>query len=231
MDQPVNPSDIIGRYGGGEFTGGPSRYAWGVGQVNVRPAASNDIPPLLALVRHYWEFEGIAGFTALRIELVLQRLLAEPRLGAIWVAESDARLVGYLIAVLVLSVEHQGLMGEIDEFFVGPEARASCIGAIWVAESDARLVGYLIAVLVLSVEHQGLMGEIDEFFVVPEARASGIGTQLLAAAEAALAVRGCVRLQLQLGVANSAARAFYQHRGYTARAGYELLDKPLGANA
>jgi|GEM_PF-587297 len=184
MDRAINRSDIIGRKRRRGFTGGPSRYARGVGQVNVRPAAPNDIPPLLALVRRYWEFEGIAGFTALGIELVLQRLLAEPRLGAIWVAESDARLVGYLIAVLVLSVEHHGFMGEI-----------------------------------------------DEFFVIPEARASGIGTQLLAAAETALAARGCVRLQLQLGVANSAARAFYQRRGYTARAGYELLDKPLGTRA
>ena len=156
----------------------------GVSEVNVRPAASNDIPPLLALVRRYWEFEGIAGFAALRIELVLQQLLAEPRLGAIWVAESDARLIGYLIAVLVLSVEHQGLMGEI-----------------------------------------------DEFFVLPEARSRGVGRQLLAAAETGLAARGCLRLQLQLRVANSAARAFYQRRGYTARAGYELLDKPLGAHA
>ena len=152
--------------------------------MNVRPAAPNDIPPLLALVRRYWEFEGIAGFAALRIELVLQRLLAEPRLGAIWVAESDARLVGYLIAVLVLSVEHQGLMGEI-----------------------------------------------DEFFVLPEARSRGVGRQLLAAAETALAARGCVRLQLQLRIANSEARAFYQRRGYTARAGYGLLDKPLAAHA
>ncbi len=152
--------------------------------MSVRPAAPNDIPPLLALVRRYWEFEGIEGFAALRIELVLQRLLAEPRLGAIWVAESDGRLVGYLIAVLVLSVEHRGLMAEI-----------------------------------------------DEFFVLPEARSRGVGRQLLAAAETALAARGCVRLQLQLRVANSEARAFYEHRGYTARAGYELLDKPLSTRA
>lgn len=152
--------------------------------MSVRPGAPNDIPPLLALVRRYWEFQGIEGFAALRIELVLQRLLAEPRLGAIWVAESDGRLLGYLIAVLVLSVEHRGLMAEI-----------------------------------------------DEFFVLPEARARGVGRQLLAAAETALAARGCVRLQLQLGVANSEARAFYQRRGYTARAGYELLDKPLAAHA
>ena len=152
--------------------------------MNVRPAAPNDIPPLLALVRRYWEFEGVAGFVALRVELLLQRLLAEPRLGAIWVAESDARLIGYLIAVLVLSVEHGGLMAEI-----------------------------------------------DEFFVLPEARSRGVGRQLLAAAETALAVRGCVRLQLQLGAGNAAARAFYQHRGYTARAGYGLFDKPLSTRA
>jgi len=143
--------------------------------VNVRPAAPNDIPALLALVRRYWEFEGIEGFPALRVELVLQRLLAEPQLGAVWVAESDGRLVGYLIAVLVLSVEHQGLNGR-----------------------DRRI---------LRPAGSALMRR---------------RRQLLAAAETALAARGCVRLQLQLGVANLAGRGFYQHRGYAARAGYEL---------
>jgi GNAT superfamily N-acetyltransferase len=150
--------------------------------MRVRPATAEDIPALLALVRRYWEFEGFTGFMALRVELVLKRLLAEPQLGAVQVAEADGRLLGYLIVVLVLSVEHQGLMGEI-----------------------------------------------DEFFVLPEARSQGVGGALLEAAESALAARGCVRLQLQIGVANEAARAFYQHRGYTARAGYGLFDKPLAA--
>jgi GNAT superfamily N-acetyltransferase len=148
--------------------------------VEIRRAVPADIPPLLDLIRRYWDFEGIAGFEALRIELVLKRLLAEP-----------------------------------------------ATGLIWVAESQRALVGYLIVVLVMSVEHRGLMGEIDEFFVLPAARSQGTGSQLLAAAEAELARRGCVRLQLQLGSANSAARTFYQRRGYGARAGYELLDKPL----
>ena len=151
-------------------------------KMNIRPAASSDIPALLALVRRYWHFEGIEGFTALRMELVLQRLLGDPRLGLIWVAESEGQLQGYLIAVLVLSVEHQGVMAEI-----------------------------------------------DEFFVMPEARTCGVGGRLLAAAETALAARGCVRLQLQLGVGNAGARAFYEHRGYSPRVGYELLEKPLAA--
>ena len=150
--------------------------------VEIRAAAPSDIPALLALVRRYWEFEGIEGFAALRVELTLQRLLAEPRLGAAWVAEERGDLAGYLIAVKVLSIEHLGVMAEI-----------------------------------------------DELFVLPEARARGIGAQLLAAAEAALARAGCVRLQLQLGVGNDAARGFYERRGYRARAGYRLLDKTLEA--
>jgi GNAT superfamily N-acetyltransferase len=149
--------------------------------VEVRPAACADIPQLLALVRRYWEFEGLGGFNALRTEVLLQRLLAEPALGAIWVAAAAHALQGYLIVVHVLSIEHQGLMAEI-----------------------------------------------DECFVLPEARTHGVGGALLTAAEGALRRRGCVRLQLQLGVRNAAARAFYERRGYAQRAGYELLDKALG---
>jgi len=150
--------------------------------VNVRAAAPGDIPQLLSLIRRYWEFERIAGFEALRIEMLLQRLLVEPRLGAVWVAEESGRLVGYLVAATLLSLEHGGLMAEV-----------------------------------------------DELFVLAEARSRGIGARLLAAAEAALAARGCVRLQLQLGADNGVARAFYEGRGYCARDGYRLLEKALPA--
>ena len=93
--------------------------------MDIRRARPGDIPQLLALIRRYWDFEGIEGFAALRIELVLKELLEGPvARGSIWVAEAHGALAGYLIVVLVMSVEHQGLMGEIDEFFVLPEARA-----------------------------------------------------------------------------------------------------------
>jgi ribosomal protein S18 acetylase RimI-like enzyme len=148
--------------------------------MQIRAAAPDDIPQLLTLIRRYWELEGITGFAALRIELLLKELLASPAAGSVWVAESQTALTGYLIVVLVMSLEHQGLMGEIDEFFVNPEARSQ-----------------------------------------------GVGEQLLAAAEAWLVRHGGVRLQLQLGVSNRRAQAFYERHGYAARAGYQLLDKPL----
>jgi GNAT superfamily N-acetyltransferase len=146
----------------------------------VRRAALPDVPQLLSLVRRYWEFEGLAHFDALRTELVLEGLVSQESRGALWVADEGGRLAGYLILVFVVSVEHGGLMAEIDELYV--------------CEAD---------------------------------RGRGTGASLLAACEEELRRRGCVRLQLQLAVANEAARGFYTRRGFAARAGYTLLDKPL----
>ena len=148
--------------------------------VNIRPAVPADIPQLLVLIQGYWEFERLEGFNPQRIEALLRQLLG-----------------------------------------------TASLGAAWVAEAHERLLGYAIVVQVLSLEHQGLMAEIDEFFVLPEARSIGVGAALLTALERALAADGCVRLELQLGVANAKARAFYQRQGFAGRDGYQLLDKAL----
>jgi ribosomal protein S18 acetylase RimI-like enzyme len=108
--------------------------------MDIRRARPGDIPQLLALIRRYWDFEGIGGFAALRIELVLKELLEGPAArGAIWVADTQGTLAGYLIVVLAMSVEHQGLMGEIDEFFVLPEARARGTGTRLLAAAESEL--------------------------------------------------------------------------------------------
>ena len=135
---------------------------------------------LAALVERYWEFESIGGFDRPRIESLLGSLLTAPNLGACWVSETQGRLSGYLVAVFMLSLEHGGLMAEI-----------------------------------------------DEIFVLPERRSAGLGAMLVAEAERDLAARGLLRLQLQLGVGNDAARRFYARHGFQRRAGYELLDKAL----
>jgi GNAT superfamily N-acetyltransferase len=105
----------------------------------IRIAVASDVPPLLSLVRRYWESDGIAGFDALRLELLLQRLVGNSELGQILVADRDAHLQGYLALVQVLSLEHGGLMAEIDEFFVLPEARAHGVGGALLAAAEAAL--------------------------------------------------------------------------------------------
>jgi GNAT superfamily N-acetyltransferase len=149
----------------------------------IRAAAVEDAADIVPLIESYWEFELIGGFDRPRVEALLRSLLAEPQRGACWVAAADGRLCGYLLTVFLFSLEHGGLMAEIDELFVASEVRSL-----------------------------------------------GTGALLLGAAERELAERGLVRLQLQLGIDNERARLFYERHGFRRRAGYELLDKPLGAH-
>jgi GNAT superfamily N-acetyltransferase len=105
----------------------------------IRAAEPADLPRLVELVGQYWQFEAIPGFDADHLSTLLTRVLSQSNLGAIWVAAVDEQLVGYLVAVYVLSLEQQGLVAEIDEFFVAPAARAAGVGAALLAAAEAGL--------------------------------------------------------------------------------------------
>jgi GNAT superfamily N-acetyltransferase len=107
--------------------------------VPIRLAKPGDVAKIAALVERYWEFESIGGFDQSRTEALLGSLLGAPQLGACWVAESDEGLSGYLLAVFMLSLEHGGLMAEIDEVFVLPHMRSAGLGALLVATAERDL--------------------------------------------------------------------------------------------
>ncbi len=95
-----------------------------------------DIAGVAALAERYWEFESIGGFDGPRILSLLTGLLSQPERGACWVAEAEGRLWGYLLAVFMFSLEHGGLMAEIDEIFVAPQMRSSGVGSLLVARAE-----------------------------------------------------------------------------------------------
>jgi ribosomal protein S18 acetylase RimI-like enzyme len=105
----------------------------------IRPATMEDVPGMASLVERYWEFEAIGGFDRPRIESLLGRLLSEPERGACWVAEANGRLCGYLLAVFMFSLEHGGLMAEIDEVFVSDEMRSAGLGSLLLARAELDL--------------------------------------------------------------------------------------------
>ena len=97
-------------------------------RVDIRLAAAADVRTLVMLVEQYWRFEAIEGFDAARVATLLERVIADPALGRAWLASVDGEPAGYLLAVFVFSLEHQGLTAEIDELFVAPSYRGHGLG-------------------------------------------------------------------------------------------------------
>jgi GNAT superfamily N-acetyltransferase len=107
--------------------------------MQIRPAVTADIAGVASLAEQYWEFESIRGFDRSRVEALLRQLFAQPECGACWVAVADGVLCGYLLAVFMFSLEHGGLMAEIDEVFVSAQKRSLGVGARLVAQAERDL--------------------------------------------------------------------------------------------
>jgi GNAT superfamily N-acetyltransferase len=104
----------------------------------IQPATVEDIDALLPMVEQYWKFENIEGFDPARMRALLTRVLEDASLGRIWISRVYGEPAGYLLAVYVFSLEHQGLTAEIDEFFIVPPHRGLGIGANMLAAAEAQ---------------------------------------------------------------------------------------------
>lgn len=104
----------------------------------IDPATVEDIDALLPMVEQYWRFENIEGFDPARVRSLLTRVLEDASLGRAWIARVYGEPAGYLLAVYVFSLEHQGLTAEIDEFFVVPQHRNLGIGGAMLAAAEAQ---------------------------------------------------------------------------------------------
>ncbi len=111
--------------------------------ISIQPAVPGDVETLLPMVEQYWRFENIEGFDAERMRSLLTRVLEDSNLGRVWLATVYGEPAGYLLAVYVFSLEHQGLTAEIDEFFVVPAHRGLGVGnqMLEAAENQFRIQG------------------------------------------------------------------------------------------
>jgi GNAT superfamily N-acetyltransferase len=125
----------------------------------IRLARDSDIESLASLVALYWEFESIPRFDRPRISTLLADFLREPQRGNCWVAEEGGRLVGYLLAVYLFSLEHGGMMAEIDEFFVLSEKRSSEVGSTLLDSASRAMRQEGITHLQLQLSTQNLNGK------------------------------------------------------------------------
>jgi GNAT superfamily N-acetyltransferase len=106
--------------------------------VQIQPASTDDLDLLLPLVERYWRFEAIEGFDATRVRTLLNRVIDDGALGRVWLARVYDEPAGYLLAVYVFSLEHQGLTAEIDEFFILPQHRGLGVGGKMLLTAEAH---------------------------------------------------------------------------------------------
>lgn len=128
--------------------------------MQIRSAIAADVADIALLVEQYWQFESIAGFDRQRIEALLSSLLLDAARGGCWVLEQEHRLQGYLLAVYLFSLEHGGLMAEIDEFFVAPQLRSRGVGSQLLACAERGMAACGIRQIQLQLAAGNLRGRL-----------------------------------------------------------------------
>lgn len=94
----------------------------------IRPLLRRDLQKLIELARAYWRFEKIPGFQPKLYRKLVTKIQKNPSQGRIWVAIQGDRVIGYLIAVYLISFEYGGISAEIDEFYVKDPERGRGVG-------------------------------------------------------------------------------------------------------
>lgn len=91
-----------------------------------------------------------------RLQKVVAAVMADERYGFILAAREAERVVGIAYVASILSVEHGGRAGWLEELFVVPELRGKGIGAALLQASMARSrqVGFIALDLEVDAEHQ-----------------------------------------------------------------------------
>ena len=93
----------------------------------IRPATANDVPALVALMTAFYA-EADYPLPAGPAARAFHTLLADHRLGGIWLAEVDGAAVGHAVLTLSFSMEYGGLRGFVDDLYVSPAVRGRGVG-------------------------------------------------------------------------------------------------------
>jgi GNAT superfamily N-acetyltransferase len=115
----------------------------------MRAATKADIPHLLALVKDFYEESGHV-LDRRRAEAAFTSLLADPRLGRVWLVERDSVAVGHIVVTFVFAMEYGGLVAWVDDFYVRPASRDLGLGTAALAQVVELCAG--LGVRAVSVE-------------------------------------------------------------------------------
>jgi GNAT superfamily N-acetyltransferase len=88
----------------------------------MRQALPKDIATLVALMAEFYAESDYKLDQAIT-EKAFAALLADERLGYVWIIDENGKDVGYVVITLRYGMEHGGLMACLDDLFVIPQSR------------------------------------------------------------------------------------------------------------
>ena len=115
----------------------------------IRAATSADLDAVTALRREYCPQDGVV-FDPQRNRAALTRLLADPGLGRLWIAEDGAAAAGYLCLCTGFSLEF-GRDAFVDELYVRERRRRRGLGRALLETAIAACPGMNVEALHLLV--------------------------------------------------------------------------------
>jgi GNAT superfamily N-acetyltransferase len=113
----------------------------------------SDLDAVTPLVRAFYLDFGFAWDEG-RKSNILRKILRSPPMGCLWVVRNSDQVVGYALVIFFLSLEFDGRVAVLDEFFLEPRHRGKGLGG-WVLEQlTTRLAGEGIEVIRLEVDNR-----------------------------------------------------------------------------
>src|SRR5438552_90787 len=99
----------------------------------MRKASPNDVQQLVTMMEEFYA-EGGYPLNRPRAADAFAKLLADERLGFVFVIQADARDVGYVVVTLCYSMEYGGTNAFVDDFYVHKSFRRAGLGTAALAE-------------------------------------------------------------------------------------------------
>lgn len=114
-------------------------------------ASAEDLDEVLPVVREFYaHFEF--PWDEVRKRGLLAGFLANPGSGRLWLARSGGRIVGYALVAFYFSLEFDGRVALLDEFYLTAETRGRGLGGRFLDQVSGALAADGIGVLRLEVE-------------------------------------------------------------------------------
>jgi GNAT superfamily N-acetyltransferase len=117
----------------------------------LRLALTEDARQLVGLMAAFYA-ESDFRLNSQRVENAFAAILADDRLGSVWVIEEDSQLVGYLVLTVCFSMEYGGRIAFVDDFYLKSTFRGVGLGTNalaqtrdWCTSQDIRAMSVEVA--------------------------------------------------------------------------------------